>query len=133
MKIQVAIVMGSQSDMELMKDAEKALTEKGVGCEIKVSSAHRNLDETIAYARACKARGIRVIIAGAGLAAHLPGVVAAAVPEIPVIGVPIASGPLQGQDALLAIVQMPKGVPVACVAINGAYNAGLLAAKILAC
>jgi 5-(carboxyamino)imidazole ribonucleotide mutase len=114
-----------------MEKAADVLAEFGVPYAVKVSSAHRTLDETVAWARQFAEQGGMIIIAGAGLAAHLPGVVAAAV-ELPVIGVPIASGHLNGVDALYSIVQMPPGVPVAAVGINGARNAGLLAVEILA-
>lgn len=128
---QVAVLMGSDSDLPIMKDAGEALSSFGISFEMRILSAHRTPDETLEYARAAAGRGVRVIIAGAGGAAHLPGFVAAAT-ELPVIGVPIANVPLHGEDALHSIVQMPRGVPVACVALNGAYNAGLLAAQILA-
>ncbi len=126
----VAVVMGSQSDHGVMKDAGLALKEFGVEFEMSVVSAHRTPEEMFEFAREARGCGIRVIIAGAGGAAHLPGMLAA-VTELPVIGVPVPVGPLQGQDALLSIVQMPKGVPVATVAIGGAWNAGVLAAQIL--
>jgi 5-(carboxyamino)imidazole ribonucleotide mutase len=122
--------MGSDSDLPVMKGAAEALDQLGISYEISVLSAHRTPRETIKFAESARKRGVRVIIAGAGGAAHLGGVVAA-ITELPVIGVPIASGILQGQDSLLSIVQMPKGVPVACVAINNAWNAGVLAAQIL--
>jgi phosphoribosylaminoimidazole carboxylase PurE protein len=127
----VAIVMGSESDLPVMRVAGEALDEFGVDYEISIVSAHRTPDETADFARLASARGLRVIIAGAGGAAHLPGMVAAHT-ELPVIGVPVPIGPLQGQDALLSIVQMPRGVPVATVAIGNAFNAGLLAVQILA-
>jgi len=127
----VGIVMGSASDAPIMEGAVDALRELGVGVEVRVLSAHRTPDETIDYARKAAGRGVRVLIAGAGGAAHLAGVIAAATP-LPVIGVPIALANLGGLDSLLAMVQMPKGVPVATVAVNGARNAGLLAARILA-
>ncbi|MEK7690370.1 MAG: 5-(carboxyamino)imidazole ribonucleotide mutase [Bdellovibrionota bacterium] len=127
----VAIVMGSDSDSPTMRAAAETLTEFGIAYEAKVLSAHRTPRETIAYVEDATRRGVQVFIAGAGLAAHLPGVVAAFT-TVPVIGVPLASGPLQGQDSLLSIVQMPKGVPVATVAIGNAANAGILAAQILA-
>jgi 5-(carboxyamino)imidazole ribonucleotide mutase len=129
-KPQVAIVMGSKSDLEVMKEAAVALEQFGIGYEILVSSAHRAPKQTAAFAEGARKKGYRVIIAGAGGAAHLPGVIAS-LTELPVIGVPVPSGPLRGEDALLSIVQMPKGVPVACVAIGGAFNAGVLAAQIL--
>jgi 5-(carboxyamino)imidazole ribonucleotide mutase len=127
----VAIIMGSDSDYSVMKEATAALRELKVSYEMSVLSAHRTPEETTWFAEGARERGIRVIIAGAGGAAHLPGIVAAYT-ELPVIGVPVPAGPLHGQDALLSIVQMPKGVPVATVAIGNAYNAGLLAAQILA-
>jgi phosphoribosylaminoimidazole carboxylase PurE protein len=126
----VAIVMGSDSDLPVMKQAAEALDKFAVPCELKVISAHRTPVEAAAYAQTARKRGIRVIIAGAGMAAHLAGAMAAQT-ELPIIGVPLASGSLSGQDALLATVQMPKGVPVATVAIGGAFNAGLLAVQIL--
>ena len=127
----VAIVMGSDSDFGVMSDAARVLSELGVGFEMRVLSAHRTPDDTLAYARNAAGRGIKVIIAGAGGAAHLPGVVAA-VTRLPVVGVPIALSKLDGLDSLLSIVQMPKGVPVATVAVDGARNAGLLAARMIA-
>jgi 5-(carboxyamino)imidazole ribonucleotide mutase len=129
----VSIVMGSDSDLEIMREAAKALEEFGITYEIDVSSAHRSPDRTADYARKAAGRGIRVIIAGAGGAAHLAGVIAAHT-TLPVIGVPIPSTPLQGMDSLLATVQMPAGIPVATVAIGrpGATNAGILAAQIIA-
>jgi len=126
----VAIVMGSDSDLSVMRQAADALDEFGIPWEMRVLSAHRTPDDTLAYARAAALSGVQVIIAGAGGAAHLPGVVAA-VTQLPVIGVPIALPKLDGLDSLLSIVQMPKGIPVATVAIDGARNAGLLAARIL--
>lgn len=126
----VAIVMGSDSDYSIMKGAEEALTQLGVTYEISIVSAHRTPKEMAEFATGARARGIRVIIAGAGGAAHLPGMVAAYT-ELPVIGVPVPGGPLQGEDALLSIVQMPKGVPVATVAIGNGWNAGVLAVQIL--
>jgi len=127
----VGIVMGSASDAPIMEGAVEALRQLGVPVEVRVLSAHRTPDETIDYARKASGRGLKVIIAGAGGAAHLAGVLAAAT-ALPVIGVPIALANLGGLDSLLAMVQMPKGVPVATVAVNGARNAGLLAARILA-
>ena len=128
----VSIVMGSDSDLEIMREAAKALEEFGIACEIDVTSAHRSPDRTAEYARKAAHRGIRVIIAGAGGAAHLAGVIAAHT-TLPVIGIPIPSTALNGLDALLATVQMPAGIPVATVAIGkpGATNAGILAAQIL--
>jgi len=126
----VAIVMGSDSDLSVMQDAALALERLGVGYEMSVVSAHRTPEEMATFARNARKNGLKVIIAGAGGAAHLPGMVAAYT-ELPVIGVPVPVGPLQGEDALLSIVQMPKGVPVASVAIGNAWNAGVLAAQIL--
>ena len=130
-KPKVAIIMGSDSDYPVMKDAVLVLQEFDIPHEVKIVSAHRTPVEMGKFARSAAKRGIQVIIAGAGGAAHLPGMVAAHC-ELPVIGVPVPMGALQGQDALLSIVQMPKGVPVATVAIGNAYNAGLLAIQILA-
>jgi 5-(carboxyamino)imidazole ribonucleotide mutase len=128
----VSIVMGSDSDLEIMREAAKALEGFGIAHEIDVTSAHRSPDRTAEYARKAAGRGIRVIIAGAGGAAHLAGVIAAHT-TLPVIGVPIPSTSLNGLDSLLATVQMPAGIPVATVAIGkpGATNAGILAAQIL--
>ena len=128
----ISIVMGSDSDLEIMREAGKALDEFGIAYEMDVTSAHRSPDRTAEYARKAASRGIRVIIAGAGGAAHLAGVIAAHT-TLPVIGVPIPSTSLQGMDSLLATVQMPAGIPVATVAIGkpGATNAGILAAQIL--
>ncbi|HEY4660312.1 MAG TPA: 5-(carboxyamino)imidazole ribonucleotide mutase [Terriglobales bacterium] len=128
----VSIVMGSDSDLEIMQEAGKALEGFGIGYEIDVTSAHRSPDRTADYARKAADRGIRVIIAGAGGAAHLAGVIAAHT-TLPVIGVPISATSLNGMDSLLATVQMPAGIPVATVAIGkpGATNAGILAAQIL--
>jgi phosphoribosylaminoimidazole carboxylase PurE protein len=128
----VGIVMGSKSDMPVMEKAGEELEQRDIRYELRVMSAHRDPDVVADYARNAKMRGLRVIIAGAGLAAALPGVVAAHT-DLPVIGVPLTSGTsvAGGLDALLAIAQMPPGVPVACVAVNGARNAAVLAAKIL--
>jgi 5-(carboxyamino)imidazole ribonucleotide mutase len=128
----VSIVMGSDSDLDIMCEAGKALHEFGIGYEMDVTSAHRSPDRTAEYARKAASRGIRVIIAGAGGAAHLAGVIAAHT-TLPVIGVPIPATSLNGLDSLLATVQMPAGIPVATVAIGkpGATNAGILAAQIL--
>jgi 5-(carboxyamino)imidazole ribonucleotide mutase len=128
----VGIVMGSKSDMEQMEKAGKELEERGIRHEIRVMSAHRDPDVVADYSKNAKMRGLRVIIAGAGLAAALPGVVAAHT-DLPVIGVPLTSGNsvAGGLDALLAIAQMPPGVPVACVAVNGGRNAAILAARII--
>ena len=127
----VAVVMGSDSDWSVMTNASAALSEFGVAHEVEVVSAHRTPEKMIAFGREAAARGIRVIIAGAGGAAHLPGMLAA-VTTLPVIGVPVPLGTLDGLDSLLSIVQMPAGVPVATVSIGGARNAGLLAVRILA-
>ena len=127
----VAVAMGSDSDLPTMRGAIDALAEFDVPTEVRILSAHRTPDEMLAFARAAADRGLRVIVAGAGGAAHLPGMLAAATP-LPVIGVPVNITPLNGLDALLSIVQMPAGVPVATVAIGGARNAGLLAVRILA-
>jgi 5-(carboxyamino)imidazole ribonucleotide mutase len=129
--VRVGVVMGSQSDLGKMSKAWEALAELGIGYEVRVISAHRTPDEAVAYARGAEERGLCVIIAGAGGAAHLAGVVAAYT-VLPVIGVPVASGALGGFDALCATVMMPPGVPVATVAIDGAANAGILAAEIVA-
>lgn len=128
---QIGIIMGSDSDLETMKEAAKVCEEFEVGYEIRVLSAHRTPHDATDYASQAVERGLKVIIAGAGGAAHLAGVVAGHTP-LPVIGVPIKSAALSGQDSLLSIVQMPAGVPVATVAIDGARNAGLLAMQILA-
>jgi 5-(carboxyamino)imidazole ribonucleotide mutase len=127
----VGVIMGSDSDWATMRAAAEALDEFGVGYEVGVVSAHRTPDKMIAYARTAADRGLQVIIAGAGGAAHLPGMVASATP-LPVIGVPVPLKYLDGMDSLLSIVQMPAGVPVATVSIGGARNAGLLAVRILA-
>src|SRR5579863_5344773 len=131
-KPQVSIVMGSDSDHDIMREAAKALEDFGIAYEIDVTSAHRSPERTAEYARKAAGRGIRVIIAGAGGAAHLAGVIAAHT-TLPVIGVPIPSTSLNGMDSLLATVQMPAGIPVATVAIGkpGATNAGILAAQII--
>ncbi len=126
----VGIVMGSDSDLPVMREAADILDELGVSWEMLISSAHRAPEKTANYARQVADRGLAVIIAGAGGAAHLAGVIAGHTP-LPVIGVPIASGALNGVDALYATVQMPPGIPVATVAINGAKNAGILAAQIV--
>ncbi|ATW23390.1 5-(carboxyamino)imidazole ribonucleotide mutase [Candidatus Formimonas warabiya] len=127
----VAVVMGSDSDLPVMKDAVKILEKLGIDCQVHVSSAHRVPHKTAALAERAEENGIEVIIAGAGGAAHLPGVLAAFT-TIPVIGVPIKTSTLDGVDSLYSIVQMPPGIPVATVSINGAKNAGILAAQILA-
>ncbi|MGV8884455.1 MAG: 5-(carboxyamino)imidazole ribonucleotide mutase [Microbacteriaceae bacterium] len=126
----VAVVMGSDSDWTVMADAAAALTEFGIDHEVEVVSAHRTPERMIAFGKEARARGIRVIIAGAGGAAHLPGMLAS-MTTLPVIGVPVALAKLDGLDSLLSIVQMPAGVPVATVSIGGARNAGILAARIL--
>src|SRR5690242_17202927 len=130
---QVSIVMGSDSDLEIMNEAGKALEGFGIPYEIDVTSAHRSPARTSEFTRQAAGRGIKVIIAGAGGAAHLAGVIAAET-TLPVIGVPIPSTPLNGMDSLLSIVQMPAGIPVATVAIGkpGSTNAGILAAQIIA-
>ena len=126
----VAVVMGSDSDWTVMADAAEALKEFDISHEVEVVSAHRTPDRMIEFGRQARDRGIRVIIAGAGGAAHLPGMLAA-VTTLPVIGVPVPLKKLDGLDSLLSIVQMPAGVPVATVSIGGARNAGILAARIL--
>jgi 5-(carboxyamino)imidazole ribonucleotide mutase len=127
----VGIIMGSRSDWETMEPARETLVELGIACEVRVVSAHRMPDEMFEYAASAAGRGIAVIIAGAGGAAHLPGMTAAKTP-LPVIGVPVRSKALGGVDSLLSIAQMPPGVPVATMAIGGAINAALLAARIIA-
>ena len=127
----VGVVMGSDSDLPVMSAAVTVLTELGVAHEVKVVSAHRTPVDMIEYGRTAAERGLKVIVAGAGGAAHLPGMLAS-VTILPVIGVPVRSSSLEGMDSLLSIVQMPRGVPVATVAIDNAQNAGLLAAQILA-
>jgi 5-(carboxyamino)imidazole ribonucleotide mutase len=126
----VSIIMGSTSDLPVMEDAAKVLNEMKIPFEMNALSAHRTPEKVEEFAKAAAGRGVKVIIAGAGMAAHLPGVIAAMTP-LPVIGVPIKAS-LDGLDSLLAIVQMPPGIPVATVAINGARNAGILAAQIIA-
>lgn len=127
----VGIVMGSSSDLPTMRKAADVLVELGVACELGVRSAHRNPEGAAEYGRTAAQRGLKVVIAGAGGAAHLPGVLAAFT-ELPVIGVPIGLKNLDGLDSLLSIVQMPSGIPVATVGVDGAANAGILAARILA-
>jgi 5-(carboxyamino)imidazole ribonucleotide mutase len=127
----VGVVMGSDSDWPVMSDAAQLLRDFGVPFEVQVVSAHRTPEKMIAYGQSAHARGLRVIIAGAGGAAHLPGMLAA-VTTLPVVGVPVPLGRLDGLDSLLSIVQMPAGVPVATVSIGGARNAGLIAVKVLA-
>ncbi|HEY1523561.1 MAG TPA: 5-(carboxyamino)imidazole ribonucleotide mutase [Solirubrobacteraceae bacterium] len=128
----VGIVMGSKSDLPAMEPAEKELGERGIRCEVRVMSAHREPDKVADYAKNARMRGLRVIIAGAGLSAALPGVVAAH-SDLPVVGVPLTSrmSVAGGLDALLSIAQMPPGVPVACVGVDNARNAAVLAARIL--
>jgi len=128
--IPVGIIMGSDSDLPIMEDAIKILNEFGIGYEVKVLSAHRTPNQHAEYSRTADSRGLKVIIAAAGGAAHLPGVTAAQT-TLPVIGVPIKGKSLEGMDSLLSIVQMPPGIPVATVAINGAKNAAILAVSIL--
>lgn len=130
MKVQIGIIMGSDSDLPVMQEAAKVLEELNIAYEISVVSAHRTPKRMYDYAQDARQRGIRVIIAGAGGAAHLPGMVAA-MTELPVIGVPVQSKTMSGVDSLYSIVQMPPGVPVASVAINGARNAGILAAQMI--
>ena len=126
----VAVVMGSDSDWSVMSDAAQALKDFGIEYEVEVLSAHRTPERMIEWGKAAAGRGLKVIIAGAGGAAHLPGMLAS-VTTLPVIGVPVALAKLDGMDSLLSIVQMPAGIPVATVSINGAKNAGILAARIL--
>lgn len=128
---QVGIVMGSDSDMPVMAKAADILEELGISYEMRIISAHREPDIFFEYAKNAESNGVKVIIAGAGMAAHLPGMCAAIFP-MPVIGIPMHTTSLGGRDSLYSIVQMPSGIPVATVAINGGANAGLLAAKILA-
>lgn len=132
MVAQVGIIMGSQSDLAVMQEAADFLTEMGVAYELTIVSAHRTPERMFDYAKTAYERGLRVIIAGAGGAAHLPGMVASLTP-LPVVGVPVkSSNSIDGWDSILSILQMPSGVPVATVALNGARNAGILAAQILA-
>ena len=128
---QVGIVMGSDSDMPVMAKAAEMLDKFGISYEITIISAHREPDVFFEYAKSAESKGFKVIIAGAGMAAHLPGMCAAIFP-MPVIGIPMHTTSLGGRDSLYSIVQMPSGIPVATVAINGGANAGILAAKILA-
>jgi 5-(carboxyamino)imidazole ribonucleotide mutase len=129
--IQVGIIMGSKSDWPIMQEAQKILNEFGIESEAEVVSAHRTPEKMFTYAKTAAGRGIKVIIAGAGGAAHLPGMTAS-MTSLPVIGVPIkSSNSIDGWDSILSILQMPNGIPVATVALNGAKNAGLLAARIL--
>ena len=129
--VQVGIVMGSDSDMAVMSKAADVLEELGISYEMRIISAHREPDLFFEWAKSAENRGLKVIIAGAGMAAHLPGMCAALFP-LPVIGIPMHTTSLGGRDSLYSIVQMPSGIPVATVAINGGKNAALLAAKILA-
>jgi len=129
-EIKIGIIMGSDSDLPVMQAAADVLDELGIGYDLTIVSAHRTPKRLFDYAQRAESRGLRVIIAGAGGAAHLPGMVASLCP-LPVIGVPVRSSSLNGEDSLLSIVQMPAGVPVATVAINGARNAGILAAQML--
>ena len=126
----VGVVMGSDSDWRVMSEASQALTDFGIPHEVEVVSAHRTPDKLVAYGREARSRGLRAIIAGAGGAAHLPGMLAS-LTALPVIGVPVQLKTLEGLDSLLSIVQMPAGIPVATVSINGAKNAGILAARML--
>ena len=130
-KVKVGIVMGSDSDLPIMNKCAEALELFGIGYEMVISSAHRHPEKTARYARGAEEAGLKIIIAGAGGAAHLPGVLAS-MTLLPVIGVPVAIEPLHGVDSLYSIVQMPQGIPVATVSVNGAFNAGLLAAEIIA-
>ncbi len=133
MNPQVAIIMGSESDMDVMKGAAELLSKFGIAFEMTIVSAHRTPDRMTEYAKTAYEKGFKVIIAGAGGAAHLPGMVAANT-ILPVIGVPVkSSNSIDGWDSVLSILQMPTGVPVATVALNGAKNAGILAAQIIAC
>ena len=129
-QVEVGIIMGSDSDLPVMKAAAQILDKLEVPYELTIVSAHRTPDKLVTYAKTAKERGLKVIIAGAGGAAHLPGMVAS-MTTLPVIGVPVQTKALSGVDSLYSIVQIPPGIPVATVAINGAQNAGLLAAKIL--
>lgn len=129
--IQVGIIMGSKSDLPVMKAAKEFLDEIGISCELKIVSAHRTPELMIEYAQNAASRGLKVIIAGAGGAAHLPGMTAS-MTSLPVIGVPIkSSNSIDGWDSILSILQMPNGIPVATVALNAAKNAGILAARII--
>lgn len=128
---QVSIIMGSKSDLPVMKDAEEILQQLGISYELTLISAHRTPERMFEYARTAKDRGVKVIIAGAGGAAHLPGMVAS-LTSLPVVGVPVkSSNSIDGWDSILSILQMPNGIPVATVALNAAKNAGLLAARII--
>lgn len=127
----VGVVMGSDSDLPVMQAAADVLAELGIAHEVRVTSAHRTPEEMLAYGKDAEGRGLKVIIAGAGGAAHLPGMLAS-VTNLPVVGVPVRTSALSGMDSLLSIVQMPRGVPVATVAVDNSTNAALLAARILA-
>ncbi len=129
--IDVSIIMGSDSDLPIMKECSKFLEQMGISYEMKILSVHRTPEKATEYANELKDHGIKVVIAGAGGAAHLPGVFAAMLPTVPVIGIPIQTKALGGLDSLYSIVQMPSGIPVATVAINGAKNAAILATSIL--
>jgi len=129
-KVEVGIIMGSDSDLPVMSAAAQMCEEFGIAYEVDIVSAHRTPEKLVKYSKSAEKRGLKVIIAGAGGAAHLPGMVASET-ALPVIGVPVRSSALDGMDSLLSIVQMPGGVPVATVAINGAKNAGILAAQII--
>ena len=131
MSIKIGIIMGSDSDLPVMRKAKEVLEALGVESEMEIVSAHRTPDKLYDYSRSAEERGLQVIIAGAGGAAHLPGMVAS-LSVLPVIGVPVAATKLDGEDSLLSIVQMPAGIPVATVAIDNATNAGILAAQMLA-
>jgi len=129
--VHVGIIMGSKSDLPIMKEAKLILDEFGITSEVEIVSAHRTPEKMVSYAREAAGRGIKVIIAGAGGAAHLPGMTAS-MTSLPVIGVPIkSSNSIDGWDSILSILQMPNGIPVATVALNGAKNAGILAARII--
>lgn len=130
--IDVSIIMGSDSDLPIMKDCTRFLDQMNISYEVKILSVHRTPERATEYAKELQENNVKVIIAGAGGAAHLPGVFAAMVPTVPVIGVPIHTKTLSGVDSLYSIVQMPSGIPVATVAINGAKNAAILATSILA-
>ena len=131
-KFDVAIIMGSDSDLPIMKDCAKFLDDMGITYDMKICSVHRTPERAFEYANSLNEMGVKVIIAGAGGAAHLPGVFSALCPTVPVIGIPIKAKSLNGEDSLYSIVQMPSGIPVATVAIDGSKNAGILATSILA-
>lgn len=130
--VDVSIIMGSDSDLPIMKDCAKFLEQMGISYEMKILSVHRTPEKATEYAKELKENNVKVVIAGAGGAAHLPGVFAAMLPTVPVIGIPIHTKTLGGVDSLYSIVQMPSGIPVATVAINGAKNAAILATSIIA-